>query len=119
MQSPHNAHWRHESVLSFCARKARDVEETRQFRHLPEWLLDTSMSIPVLTEFSEASSENLLRAQILAAIDGKQSIEAIGTSLACEYGLRKAEAQNAVQRILLSLYENQICNAVDNSEDRL
>jgi hypothetical protein len=106
-------------VLSFRARKSRDVEETRHFRHLPEWLLDTSAAIPVLSEFSEASSENLLRVQILAAIDGKQSIDAIGTTLAQEYGLRKAEAQNAVRRILLELYENQFCNSTDTSEDLL
>ena len=108
MQSPHSAHWRHESVLSFCARKVRDVEETRHFRHLPEWLLDTSAAIPVLNEFAEATSENLLRAQILSAIDGTRSIQAIGDSLAQEYGLRKAEAQNAVRRILVSLYEAHV-----------
>ena len=111
MQSPHSAHWRHESILSFCARKTRDVEETRQFRHLPEWLMDSAAAIPVMSEFSEASSENLLRAQILSAIDGKRSIEEIGTTLAREYGLRKVEAQNAVRRILMSLYESQVSKA--------
>lgn len=108
MQSPHSSQWRHESVLSFCARKVRDVDETRQFRHLPEWLLDTSAAIPVLNELAEASSENLLRAQILSAIDGKRSIQSIGDSLAQEYGLRKAEAQNAVRRMLVSLYEAHV-----------
>jgi hypothetical protein len=117
MQSPHSAHWRHESILSFRARKMRDVEETRLFRHLPEWLLDTSSAVPTLAEFSEASSENLLRAQILAAIDGKRSIEEIGEFLAREYGLRKAEAQNAVRGILMSLYESEILNAPEASHE--
>jgi len=117
MQSPHSAHWRHESVLSFCARKMRTVEETRHFRHLPEWLLDTSAAIPVRSEFSEASSENQLRAQILAAIDGKRSIDEIGTMLASEYGLRKAEAKNAARRILMSLYESPLMNAAASHDD--
>ena len=119
MQSPHSAHWRHESVLSFCARKVRDVEETRLFRHLPEWLLDTAAAIPALNEFTEASSENLLRAQILSAIDGERSIQDIGNTLAQEYGLRKAEAQNAVRRILVSLYEAHIDNAGGKITSRL
>ena len=118
MQSPHSAHWRHESVLSFCARKTRDVEETRHFRHLPEWLLDTSAPIPVLSELAEATSENLLRAQILSAIDGKRSIQELGNSLALEYGLRRAEAQNAVRRILVSLYEANIDGAGNLSGSR-
>jgi len=117
MQSPHSAHWRHESILTFCARKIRVVEETRHLRHLPEWLLDTTAAIPVLSEFSEASSENLLRAQILAAIDGQRSIEEIGSMLAGEYGLRKAEAQNAVRRILIGLYETQFSAAGFASDD--
>lgn len=119
MQSPHSAHWRDESVLSFCARKVRDVEETRLFRHLPEWLLDTSAAIPPLNEFTEASSENVLRAQILSAIDGERSIQDIGNTLAQEYGLRKAEAQNAVRRILVSLYEAHIDGAAGSIADQL
>ena len=117
LQSPLSAHWRTESVLSFCARKTHDVEETRLFRHLPAWLIDTSSAVPGLQEFSVASSDHLLRAQILAAIDGKRSIDDIGTSLAREYGLKQAEAQNAVRRILMDLYETQAQGTPDGMQD--
>jgi hypothetical protein len=114
LQSPHSAHWRTEHVLSFSARKLEDVDDTRHYRYLPEWLIDTSVPVPSLEEFAIASSDHLLRAQILAAVDGKRSMEAIASALAREYGLRSTDALTAVRRILQSLYEAQLTRLPDS-----
>jgi hypothetical protein len=108
LQSPHSAHRRIEHILSFSARKLEEVDDTRHYRYLPEWLIDTAAPVPNRQEFAIASSDHLLRAQILAAVDGKRSMNDIAQALAREYGLRTSDALNAVQRILLSLYEAQL-----------
>lgn len=108
LQSPHSAYWRTENVLTFCARKTGTVEETRHFRYVPEWMVDSASAVPSRSEFSVCSSDHLLRAQILAAIDGERSIDDIATSLAREYGLRQLDAKNAVRRIILEVYETHV-----------
>ena len=113
LQSPHSAYWRTENVLTFCARKIEVVEETRHFRYLPEWMVDSGCAVPSRPEFSVCSSDHLLRAQILAAIDGQRSIDDIATSLAREYGLRQLEAKNAVHRIILEVYETHVVQQED------
>jgi Carnosine N-methyltransferase len=108
LQSPHSAYWRTENALTFCARKKGTVEETRHFRYVPEWMVDSTCAVPSRDEFSVCSSDHLLRAQILAAVDGQRSIDDIAASLAREYGLRQLEAKNAVRRIILEVYENHV-----------
>ena len=54
-----------------------------------------------------ASTDHLLHAQVLAAIDGKRSIDEIGSLVAKQYGLQDSEAAHAVQRIMIELYEDK------------
>ena len=108
LQSPHSAYWRTENVLTFCARKTDTIDETRHFRYMPEWMIDSTCSVPSRAEFSVCSSDHLLRAQILAAIDGQRSVDDIAASLAREYGLRQLDAKNAVRRIILEVYEAHV-----------
>jgi len=101
LKSPHSAHGRSERITSFTARKRRDVPQPKTTALMPEWIQDTSLSVPMSPETSIASSSHLLTAQVLAAVDGKRSINAITKLVSREYNLAIEECSLAVRRILL------------------
>ena len=107
LQSPHSAHGRVEQVFSFAAIKRQHRSKERRSHFLPDWLQDTSQSVPNDAEYVFSSSTHLLQAQVLSAIDGKRSLEEISTLVARQYGLDQAEALRAVHRILLEHYEKK------------
>ena len=49
----------------------------------------------------------MLKAQILAAIDGHSSVEQIGRKIAQQHGLGKPETIHAVKRILTEVWEGK------------
>ena len=107
LHSPHSAHGRLENVGTFRARKKKSVTSPPRYEYLPHWITDSAQPIPDLFEFSIASSNHLLHAQVLAAINGKRTLDEIASLVAKQYGLPKDEASNAVQRILIELYEDK------------
>ena len=105
LHSPHSAHGRVEDILSFTARKVRTVDAPDYQRYLPDWVLDTSLPVPSSPETEIRSSNHLLSAQILAAIDGKRTIVQIGRMLARQYGLGARETVHAVRQVLTNAWE--------------
>ena len=88
--------------------KTGDAEPPEHVEYLPAWLLDTRRPVPDLDEFVVASTRRLLHAQILAAVDGRRSIDEIAQLVAKRYQLQPAEAQGAVRRVVLDLYERAL-----------
>ncbi len=103
LQSPHSAHGRVERIVSFAAKKRIDVEPAAPVPFLPDWILDTARPVPSTTETILTSSSYLLTAQVLAAVDGKRSIDAIGKLVAREYHLSIEECVEAIRRILMDV----------------
>ena len=108
LQSPLSAHGRTESTFSFSARKINHTAKRPRYEYLPKWIVEPDRPIPEFTEFVVASSNHLLQAQVLGAIDGKRSIEEIGKLFAKQYGLQISEATHAVMRILVDEYEGTL-----------
>jgi ubiquinone/menaquinone biosynthesis C-methylase UbiE/uncharacterized protein YbaR (Trm112 family) len=106
LQSPASAHGRVERVFSFSARKTRDADPPDNGPFLPKWLLEPDRPIPDLDEFVVASANHLLKAHVLAAIDGRRTIDEIAFFVAKRYGLQRSEAKGAVERILLEIYDS-------------
>lgn len=105
--SPHSAHGRTERLMSFTAKKHRNVAPNRRASRMPEWILDPTQPVPSTTDSVLASSSHLLLAQVLAAVDGKRSITAISKLVAREYDLTEQECMHAVQRILIDRWEDE------------
>lgn len=105
LQSPHSGYGRVEKVFSFSARKIDNVDIPSPSVYLPRWILDTALPVPSSTEAAVSSSHHLLKAQVLATIDGKRTIKQIGRILARQYGLGQRETIHAVQRILIEAWE--------------
>lgn len=105
LQSPHSGYGRAEKIFSFSARKIDSVEVAPPRAYLPSWILNTRLPVPSSTEAAVSSSHYLLKAQVLATIDGKRTIKQIGRILARQYGLGQRETIHAVQRILIDAWE--------------
>ena len=73
---------------------------------LPDWILDSSQPIPASAESAVNSSNHMLIAQVLSAIDGKRTIDQIGRMVAKQYGLGIPETIHAVRRILIDAWED-------------
>jgi SAM-dependent methyltransferase/uncharacterized protein YbaR (Trm112 family) len=108
LQSPASSHGRIERVFSLLAVKTADAERPEPVEYLPPWLRDAARPVPDLDEFVVASAHRLLQAQILAAVDGRRGIEEIAQLVAKRYQLQAAEAEGAVRRVLLELYESAL-----------
>ncbi len=74
MHSPLSAHGRTEAVFTFHAKKIKDAVVPTKYEYLPEWVRSTSKSIPKQYENEISSSEHLLQAQVLGAIDGDEAL---------------------------------------------
>jgi hypothetical protein len=68
--------------------------------------LDADRVVPDLDEFVAAAASHLLKGHVLAAIDGRRTVDEIAWLIARRYELQQSEARGAVQRILLELYES-------------
>lgn len=105
LQSPASAHGRVERAFSFCARKVSTAGAPKPVAHVPPWIREPDRPVPDLDEFVVASAAYLLKAQALAAIDGRRTIDEISALVAKRYGLQRSEARGAVERILLEILE--------------
>ena len=63
---------------------------------------------PATPEFVVTSTDHLLRAQVLAAVDGERSVAEIGELVARQYGLSTEEATAAVKRIFVEVCESRL-----------
>lgn len=106
--SPHSGHGRTERIVTFSARKVRDVIPGHRRGHLPDWAQDPSLPIPSTMTSTLNATSQLLKAQVLAAIDGKRSINAIAVMVAREYGLSQEECRLAIQRMLAEVCEAEL-----------
>ena len=100
LHSPYSAHGRRESVFSFCAIKKFDSVPAERHHYLPDWITDTHLAIPQFNQLQVKSSEYLLQAQVLSAIDGNRSIHDVGLLVAQQYGMSADSAIAAVRQIL-------------------
>ncbi len=103
LQSPHSAHRRTESVLSFRARKTVEQPVRPITAYIPDWALQLELPVPSTSPIAMAAAHHLLIAQVLAAIDGQRSVDEIGQLIARKYELSKESAEFAVRQILLAV----------------
>lgn len=101
LASPHSSHGRVENVFSFSAKKKFDCVSMKPFKYLPDWIENINLAVPQQETMLTVSSNYLLQAQVISAIDGQRSIAEIGDLLAKQYGMPHDQASAAVRQILL------------------
>ena len=106
LHSPTSANGRVEQVFNFNVKKIKDTVTSPKHEYLPPWIKNTDKPIPLDQQFNFVSSQYLLKAQVIGAIDGSRSVAQIGGLLAKQYNLNVDEATHAVKRILIELVED-------------
>ena len=101
LQSPYSAHGRIENVFNFAVRKKHDCIKPNKHQYLSQWLIKNHMPIPQDQQIIIASSQHLLQAQVLSAIDGKRSINEISELLVKQYNMPIDQAVAVVKQVLM------------------
>ena len=116
LTSPHSAHGRMERILTFAARKVRPVPLPPRDPYLPAWLRDTALPVPCAAGIVGNATNHILIAEVLSAIDGKRTIDAIVRQIAARYELGTDETLLAVKRILTEQWERSASAGSDWGE---
>ncbi len=74
LASPASRHARVESVITFCARKERDLPAPPPGRELPPWIREPDVPVPVLAQFRAQALATRVHAFLLAMINGERTI---------------------------------------------
>ena len=74
LSSPASRHARIESVITFCARKEKEIPSPAPGRALPPWIERADLPVPALPEFRAQALSTRVYAFLLAMIDGERSI---------------------------------------------
>lgn len=108
LHSPYSAQKRLETIVCFTARKTEDVEQPKAFTFLPEWLIDTSLAIPMLSDFREQSSIHQTLEFVFKQIDGTRSIKDLAISLASALGLQNEHSEAMLTQLLSKFVEEKM-----------
>ena len=74
LASPASRHARIESVITFRARKERDLPAPPPGRELPRWIQEPDLPVPVLPQIRAQALSTRVYAFLLAMIDGERTI---------------------------------------------
>lgn len=100
LASPASRHARVESVITFCARKERDVAAPSAGRELPPWIDRTDLAVPALPAFRAQALSTRVYAFLLAMIDGERSIRDMARLMEQQKLMPAADALPAIRRFL-------------------
>lgn len=100
LSSPASRHARVESVITFCARKEREVAPPPVGRELPPWIERTDLAVPVLPAFRAQALSMRVYAFLLAMIDGERSIRDMARLMEQQKLMPADDALPAIRRFL-------------------
>ena len=100
LSSPASRHARQESVITFCARKERDVAAPAAGRELPDWIRRTDLPVPALPEFRAQALSTRVYAFLLAMIDGERTIRDMARLMEQQKLMPADDALPAIRRFL-------------------
>jgi hypothetical protein len=100
LASPASRHARVESVITFCARKERELPAPAPGRELPEWLERTDLPVPALAPFRAQALSTRVYAFLLAMIDGERSIRDMSRLMEQQKLMPADDALPAIRRFL-------------------
>jgi hypothetical protein len=101
LASPASRHARVESVITFCAPKARDVAPPAPGRELPAWIDRTDLAVPALPAFRAQALSTRVYAFLLAMIDGERSIRDMARLMEQQKLMPADDALPAIRRFLV------------------
>lgn len=100
LSSPASRHARQETVITFGARKERDLAPLPAGRPVPEWLSHADRSVPLLPQFRAQALSMRVYAFLLAMIDGERTIRDMARLMEQQKLMTAEDAEPAIRRFL-------------------
>jgi uncharacterized protein YbaR (Trm112 family) len=106
LASPASRHARLESVVTFAARKQRDLPPPRAGRELPAWIERPELPVPALPQFRAQALSTRVYAFLLAMIDGERSIRDMARLMEQQKLMPADDALPAIRGFLARAYRD-------------
>jgi hypothetical protein len=104
--SPASRHARHERVVSWSARKQRDIKKVPRYHALPEWLVRGTEPVPLSDSFRTQAVATRIHAFLMSLIDGRRSIKDMAKLVVEQRLMSDEEAEPAIRSFLIKMHDD-------------
>ena len=111
MCSPASRHGREETVFTFAARKAGEVDAPARHRALPDWIVTGKEPVPLSQSFKSQALSTQVYSHIMSMIDGKRTIVDMAKLLEQQKLMTRDEAEPAIRNFLTRMYDDSQRNS--------
>ncbi|HUQ52263.1 MAG TPA: class I SAM-dependent methyltransferase [Gammaproteobacteria bacterium] len=106
LSSPASRHARLERVVSWSARKQRDVKKVPRYHALPEWLVRGTDPVPLGDSFRSQAAATRIHAFLMSLIDGRRSIKDMAKLVVEQRLMSVEEAEPAIRSFLIKMHDD-------------
>jgi hypothetical protein len=106
LSSPASRHARRETVVSWSARKVRDVKKVLRYHALPEWLVRGTDPVPLGDSFRSQAAATRIHAFLMSLIDGRRSIKDMAKLVVEQRLMTPEEAEPAIRSFLIKMHDD-------------
>jgi hypothetical protein len=106
LSSPASRHARRERVVSWSARKQRDVKKVPRYHALPEWLVRGTDPVPLSDAFRGQAAATRIHAFLMSLIDGRRSIKDMAKLVVEQRLMTAAEAEPALRSFFIKMHDD-------------
>jgi hypothetical protein len=106
MCSPASRHARRERIVSWSARKHRDVKKVPRYQALPDWLVRGNEPVPLDDAFRSQAAATRVHAFLMGLIDGRRSIKDMARLVVEQRLMTAAEAEPALRSFFIKMHDD-------------
>jgi SAM-dependent methyltransferase len=106
LSSPASRHARRERVVSWSARKQRDVKKVPRYQALPDWLVRGTEPVPLSESFKNQALATRIHAFLMSLIDGRRSIKDMAKLVVEQRLMSAEEAEPAIRSFLIKMHDD-------------
>jgi hypothetical protein len=106
LSSPASRHARRERIVSWSARKRRNVKKVPRYHALPEWLVRGTEPVPLDDAFRNQAAATRIHAFLMSMIDGRRSIKDMAKLVVEQRLMTAAEAEPALRSFFIKMHDD-------------
>lgn len=106
LSSPASRHARREQVVSWSARKRREIKKVPRHHALPEWLVRGTDAVPLGDSFRSQAAATRVHAFLMSLIDGRRSIKDMARLVVEQRLMTAEEAEPAIRSFLIKMHDD-------------
>jgi len=106
LSSPASRHARRERIVSWSARKQRDIKKVPRHHALPEWIVRGADAVPLDDAFRSQAAATRIQAFLMSMIDGRRSIKDMAKLVVEQRLMTAEEAEPALRSFFIKMYDD-------------